>query len=64
MAIIDEGREIEAKRLLLLMGEERFGSPCESVRTRVEGITDLDRLERLGKRLLKASTWEDLLDTP
>jgi hypothetical protein len=64
MAIIDEGREIEARKWLLFQGEERFGSPSESVRTRVVGITDLDRLERLGKRLLKASTWEDLLDTP
>jgi hypothetical protein len=64
MAILDEGREIEARKWLLFQGEERFGAPEESVKTRLESITDLERLERLGRRLLRASSWQELLETP
>jgi hypothetical protein len=64
MAILEEGRELEARRLLLLQGEERFGPPPEAIAARMNAITDLDRLERIGRRLLTAGGWEELLATP
>jgi hypothetical protein len=64
MGIIDEGREREAKRVIRIQAEDLFGAPEESIITRLEGITDLDHLERLCKRVLRAKSWQDLLDTP
>jgi hypothetical protein len=64
MAIIDEGREEGMKSLLLLLGEERFGPSDESIRARLESITDLEQLRRLGVRLLRVSNWQALLETP
>ena len=30
----------------------------------IEAITDIDRLELLTEKILKAATWQELLDTP
>lgn len=67
LAILDEGREAEAKRLILRIGGRRFGSPDESVKAKLSAITeDLDRLERMMDRLADgaAASWQDVLDTP
>jgi hypothetical protein len=65
MAIIDEGREQQAKRLLLSLGKKLFGPAPDTIIARLHGITeDVDRLERMHDRILDASNWEDLLDTP
>jgi hypothetical protein len=57
-----EGRVSEAQRLLVLLGEARFGVPNESTRTAI----DLERLESMSGRTLDTniSDWEGLLDTP
>jgi predicted transposase YdaD len=62
----NEGRIGEAHRLLLRLGEIRFGPPDEATRAAVEAIRDLDRLERMSDRVLDMSLndWEDLLSTP
>ncbi len=61
-----EGRVGEARRLLLLQGEIRFGPPDETTRDAIEAIGDLDRLERIGRRVVDTSVndWESLLGTP
>jgi hypothetical protein len=64
MAIIDEGQEEHAKKVILRLGGKRFGPPEEQTRITVQGITDLDRLERIIDRVLEASDWQDLLGTP
>ncbi|MCI0459537.1 MAG: hypothetical protein L0Z62_21520 [Gemmataceae bacterium] len=64
LAIVDEGREKQAKKDLLLLGTQRFGPADEAVRAKLNAITDLERLDRQVERLLKASSWQDLLDTP
>lgn len=56
-----EGAREEAKKLLLLFGEYRFGSPSESVRTELEQIQDLGRLDELGRRLVQVGSWQELL---
>ncbi len=59
--IIDEGREAEAKKLILIMGEKRFGPINEAHKTQLEAITDIDHLETLATQLLDVSSWEELL---
>jgi hypothetical protein len=64
LAILDEGREIEARRVIRLLGSDTLGEPDEPTVTRLEGITDIERLERIIRRSGKAASWQDLLDTP
>ncbi len=66
LAIIDEGREANAKSVILRQGQKRYGPPDESITAKLEGITDLDRLDRLIDRLFDATapSWQELLDTP
>jgi hypothetical protein len=66
-AILDEGREAEAKRLILRYGPMRLGPPPEESTTRLTAITEnIPRLDRMIDRLFDntATSWEDLLDTP
>jgi hypothetical protein len=62
----NEGRISEARRLLLLLGEIRFGAPQAETRDAIEEIEDLDRLERMSRRVVDMSVhdWEGLLNTP
>jgi predicted transposase YdaD len=73
--ILDEGREEgqrmgreegalrEARKFLLRQGGRKFGPPEPVVEVAIEAIPDLDRLERMGERLLDVTTWTDLLAT-
>jgi hypothetical protein len=54
----------EARRFLLLLGEDRFGPPDAPTAAALNAITDVDRLERLGVRLLHVASWQELLATP
>jgi len=61
-----EGSVGEAQRLLVLLGEDRFGAPNEATRIAIEAIRDLERLERMSRRTHDANihNWDGLLDTP
>ncbi len=62
----EEGRVSKAQRMLLMLGEARFRDPDETTRGAVEAIMDVERLERMTKRVLDASVhdWPGLLGTP
>jgi hypothetical protein len=68
-AILEEGAAIgeargkaaEARRMVLLMGRNRFGEPSARVKAALDAVTDLGQLEDLGIRLLQATSWEELL---
>jgi len=64
MAIIDEGREIQTKKIILRQGEKRFGPPRDSDRAVLISMTDMDRLEYLADRLLDVGSWQELLELP
>lgn len=64
LMIVDEGCEKQIKKDLLRLGAKRFGQPDDVVQARLNAITDLERLDRQVDRLLEASSWQDLLDTP
>jgi hypothetical protein len=64
MAIIDEGREKQAKRTLLRQGGRRFGHASPTQESALQAITDLERLDHMLDRIFDANSWQDLLDTP
>ncbi len=67
LAILDEGREegreTEAKKVILRLAEKRFG-PSDEAKAKLHAIKDFARLDRIEDRLLDAGSWQDLLDTP
>jgi hypothetical protein len=62
-AIVRRGRAEEARRLLLLMGETKFGAPDDNVRAALDSITDVAQLEEVGVRLMSVDSWQELLPT-
>ena len=60
-AIVEEGAENEARKLIILLGTRRFGPLDEKSHAKLDGITSIDHLERLGVRLLEVEGWDELL---
>ena len=60
-----KGRVTEAQRLLIMLGEERFGEPDGATRDLIEATHDLERLERLTKRVIDTNVhdWIGLVST-
>ncbi|MFN8523681.1 MAG: hypothetical protein U0821_11340 [Chloroflexota bacterium] len=52
-----QGRRAEARRFTLRIGERRFGAPPSAVVARLEAMTEVDEIERIGLALLTASSW-------
>lgn len=52
------------RKAILVVGEERFRPAEESVKARLNAVTELDRLERMHRRAIKAASWQEILDTP
>jgi hypothetical protein len=59
-----EGRLEESHRLLLRLGQSRFGRPDAAADAALRAIRDLDRLERLADAVLTGTSWQELLATP
>jgi hypothetical protein len=58
-----QGKAEEARRLLQLVGRQKFG-PSPTADNTLGGIADTARLERMAARILTAASWDDLLATP
>ncbi len=56
-----EGKAEEARNMILLMGRSLFGEPSAEAEAALNALSDVRRLEKLGVRLLRASSWEELL---
>jgi predicted transposase YdaD len=63
-AILDEGRVMTLKKILLRQGRLQFGTADAATEAAVQSITDGDRLERMTERVLTATSWQELLQTP
>jgi hypothetical protein len=59
--IIRKGKSEEARKMLLLQGRSRFGEPPPEAVAALDALTDVSQLEELGVRLLRASSWQELL---
>lgn len=64
LMIVDEGKEKQAKKSIVLVGEERLGAADEAVKSKINDVTDLDRLDRMIRRAVKAASWQEILETP
>lgn len=63
-AVLEEGEINGLKRTLLRQGGKRFGPPPEEVKLFLEGIMDLERLDRMIDRVHDIAGWQELLETP
>jgi hypothetical protein len=63
LMILEQGQEKALREMILLLGEDRFGAPDETVKAQLSGITDLDRLKRMGRKTPRAASWQEILDT-
>jgi predicted transposase YdaD len=57
----EEGRVQEARDLLLELGSEKLGSPDEAVVAAIQSSDDLPTLHRMGRAVLRANSWQELL---
>ena len=55
-----EGRMEEARQMLLLVGEKRFGVSAEATRARIEALTTREEIESLVNRLFEVENWSEL----
>jgi predicted transposase YdaD len=60
-AIRRRERTAEARHLLLMQGEAKFGPPDAATRAAIEAVGDLTQLEELSLRFVNASSWHELL---
>jgi hypothetical protein len=63
-AVMQKGASREGRRMLLRMGRAKWGPASDSALAAIESISDLDRLEMLGERLLTVDGWDELLAAP
>jgi predicted transposase YdaD len=56
-----EGEVIGARRVLLDLATAKLGPPSPEDRAAVEAIADLDALRRMGRRILTATSWQEVL---
>jgi predicted transposase YdaD len=65
--ILEEGREegrLEgARQTLIALGTEKFGPPDAATLASLEGDASPERIERLARRVLGSSSWQELLAT-
>jgi hypothetical protein len=64
LMILDEGQEKALRQVILVQGEDRFGTPDDVVKVALSNITDIDRLMRLARQTPHAESWDEILDTP
>ncbi len=57
----EEGRTMEARRIVQLLGAIRFGEAGDAVVSRLEAISNLEKLEELVDRVFIVSSWDELL---
>ncbi len=62
--IVEEGEEKRMKMVILRFGQKRLGPADAAVTTRLNAISDLERLDTILDRTLEAASWQELLDTP
>jgi hypothetical protein len=63
-AILAEGRLEEARKMLLIMGNDLLGSADAATVAAIESMSDLACLERLIVKALDVSDWAALLQEP
>ena len=60
-AILREGKAEEAKTILLRLDRKHLGPPAPAFESRVQEMTDVQKIENLTERLFDVSSWDELL---
>jgi hypothetical protein len=55
------GRLEEAKALLVLLAEDRLGTPDAPIRVALDALTDLARIQRMVRQASRSASWSELL---
>jgi hypothetical protein len=63
-AIVRKGRAEEARAVVFLQGETKFGAPDEDTRSAINAMSDLGQLHGLLVRLVTAASWQELVPLP
>lgn len=63
-SMYDEAYEEGVRESLLELGIEKFGSPPETIQEVIRSTEDIKKLRLLTRRVLTASSWAELLETP
>jgi hypothetical protein len=58
---LEEGKAGEARRIILRPGRIRFSEVGDAVVSRLDAISNQEKLEQLAERLLIVSSWDELL---
>jgi predicted transposase YdaD len=58
---VAKGKVEEARRILFIIGWDRWGEPDPLVIEAIESLDDLGQVEALVKQTYRASSWEELL---
>jgi hypothetical protein len=61
--IIEQGELKALRKMLLRQGAAKFGAPTKEVKTAIQELEDLRRLERMCDHLNNATSWKDILET-
>jgi hypothetical protein len=61
--MVEEGEIRYGQRLLLRLGQKRFGPPDPATEAALTSIKDVNRLERMAEALLSVNSWQELLST-
>jgi hypothetical protein len=60
---LEQGRTEEARAMVLRLGRRKFGkAPTRKQQQAIEAVTDVEELDSLGERLLRADSWAELLN--
>jgi hypothetical protein len=60
--LVERGRLLEARLIVLSLGQSKFGDPTAAQVAAVERIADRKRLRRIALSAISLSCWEDLLN--
>ncbi|MGA2703150.1 MAG: hypothetical protein ABSH35_18890 [Isosphaeraceae bacterium] len=58
---LQEGSAREARKIILFLGPTRFGEAGDAVVSRLDAISNLEKLEDLVDRLFIVPSWDELL---
>jgi hypothetical protein len=61
MATLEEGAVAEARKILTRLGRVQFGRVPPQVLRRLDEIDNVEQLEELSERVLRTSSWDELL---
>jgi hypothetical protein len=59
--ILEEGAVEHTRELILRLGRKQLGEPADKHVAKLQGIQDLDRLDRIAEKVLTAKNWDSLL---